>query len=348
MASDDLVTDGALAKRAGLLSTAAQGLYDILLPRKHLADARTATLEGMASLRTAQGHIEECSQDDPDQVGYRSRVRKESFPTASGVWFFPFDPKPEEVRHDDIVAGLVNTCRYNGQVPRFLSVAEHSIKVAAMAEHLVMLDVRAGKIAEEYAFQAALHALLHDAHEAYLGDIISPIKRCIMHVMGDPWEVIESRVQDAIMLAYYLGPPTPEVAAAVNLADQYALYCEALVLKSNSDLDRWGLRVPPPDVQAVGAVRREEPDRAKVRDLFDGEVRRLVQTLGGLVPEDAHSRRVVEPPPQMTDAERDASRRREASLEAGRTTSPGSWRNKIASSSVDIPSNLMNEPEFLP
>jgi hypothetical protein len=338
MAQDDLVPDGALAKRAEVLAQAAQSLYDIVLTRSHLRE--TAALLGSArsDLLAAKGGIEEKSHDDPDQVKYRSRIRKEGFPTYSGVWFYPFDPKPEEVRHDDIVMGLLHECRYNGQVPRFLSVAEHSVKVAAMAEHLIMLDVRAGRVAEEYAFHAALYGLLHDAHEAYLGDIISPLKKCIMHASGEAWEVIEGRVQAAILDAYGLPPPTPEVEAVVDLADRFALYCEAIVLKSNSQPEEWpGMKVPPAEVQAVGFVRREWPEWAKVRALYDGEVRRLVATLGGVIPGDrtSHEQKLRE----------HVQAKIEAPLHQAARQS-GSWRNKVQSASVDIPPELMNEPEF--
>jgi hypothetical protein len=336
VADDDLVTDGALAKRAAMLAHAAQNLYDIAIMRPHLK-ASEALMEAIGRFDTAGSLIIKNSHDDPDQVKYRSRIRRESFPTVSGVWFFPFDPKPEEVRHEDIVAGLVNECRYNGQVPRFLSVAEHSIKVAAMAEHLIMLDVRAGRVAEEYAFHAALHALLHDAHEAYLGDIITPMKRCMMHVSGESWEVIEGRVQAAIFDAYAIPPPPPEVEEVVKLADQYALYCEAIVLKPNCDLDRWGLRVPPHDVAAVGNVRRDEPDRDKVRALFDSEVRRLIATVGGRIPDDATTTPTV-------NALNESIYR--ATREPSTPTSTGSWRSKVHKAQMDIPSTLRDAPEF--
>jgi hypothetical protein len=79
--------------------------------------------------------------------------------TYTGLQFWPLDPKPEEICIEDIAHALSMMCRYNGHCQRFYSVAEHSV--------LVSLNV-------DQRF--ALHGLLHDASEAYFGDIIRPIK----------------------------------------------------------------------------------------------------------------------------------------------------------------------------
>lgn len=79
--------------------------------------------------------------------------------TYTGRQFWPLDPRADEVHIEDIAAALSKLCRYGGQCLRFYSVAEHCVHVAAKAP--------AG-----FGFSA----LMHDASEAYLSDVIRPIK----------------------------------------------------------------------------------------------------------------------------------------------------------------------------
>ena len=83
--------------------------------------------------------------------------------TYSGKPFFPMDPRPEEIRIEDIAHSLSMQCRFNGHTKWFYSVAQHC---SIMAEAM-MSDGYA-----EYAFEA----LMHDAAEAYIGDLIRPVK----------------------------------------------------------------------------------------------------------------------------------------------------------------------------
>lgn len=70
------------------------------------------------------------------------------------------DPHPDDVQLDDIGKALANISRWGGQTRHYYSVAEHSIRVAMLVEP-----------------HHRLQALLHDAAEAYLGDIPTPIKQ---------------------------------------------------------------------------------------------------------------------------------------------------------------------------
>lgn len=79
--------------------------------------------------------------------------------TITGRLFDPLELQVEDVDIEDIAHGLAFTCRYGGHVSRFYSVAEHCV----LMSHWV-------------APEHALGALLHDASEAYLGDIIRPLK----------------------------------------------------------------------------------------------------------------------------------------------------------------------------
>ena len=80
--------------------------------------------------------------------------------TYTGKQFWPFDPHPEEVYIEDIAHALSNKCRFNGQSIPFYSVAQHS----GLVSRIVIPEQK-------------LPALLHDAAEAYSGDMIDPVKR---------------------------------------------------------------------------------------------------------------------------------------------------------------------------
>ena len=93
----------------------------------------------------------------------------------SGAWFDFAAPNSSSFTVDDIAQGLANICRYSGQCNRFYSVAEHSLLVS------------------ETAVGFELEALMHDAAEAFLGDITRPLKQ-----MLPDYKRIESEVERAI------------------------------------------------------------------------------------------------------------------------------------------------------
>lgn len=130
--------------------------------------------------------------------------------TYRGRQFRPFAPRPEDVDIIDIAQALSNTCRYGGHVRRFYSVAEHCVHLARW-------------VPREHAFDA----LMHDAAEAYLGDIPRPIKRA--PAMG-AWRDAEWLVERAIGLRFGVTFPMP---AAVHEADGRIL------------LDEWAELMPP-------------------------------------------------------------------------------------------------------
>lgn len=102
--------------------------------------------------------------------------------TFTGVRFFPMSPSYRDVRIADIAHALAYQCRYNGHVKRFYSVAEHCV---------LLSDV----VAPEHA----LWALLHDATEAYVGDMIRPLK---VHMPA--YCDVEDRVMGAIARRFFL------------------------------------------------------------------------------------------------------------------------------------------------
>lgn len=102
------------------------------------------------------------------------RIRRGSWmQTYAGQRIYPLDPRADEIHFDDICVGLARECRYGNQSRDFYSVGEHSVIVSNYVE---LLATERGWLPGE-AHEAACEGLLHDAAEAYLGDIPRPLKR---------------------------------------------------------------------------------------------------------------------------------------------------------------------------
>jgi 5'-deoxynucleotidase YfbR-like HD superfamily hydrolase len=129
------------------------------------------------------------------------------------------DPSPLDVEIADIAHGLARVARWNGQTrgSEIFSVAQHSLLVEAIFSALDPAEPREHKLA----------ALLHDAPEYVIGDMISPFKAAI----GGDYKEIERRLLAAILMRFGLKPVmAPELAKAIKAADRDAAYFEATEL----------------------------------------------------------------------------------------------------------------------
>lgn len=151
-----------------------------------------------------------------DRVGAPARAWQRML---SGRRLDLLDPSPLDIEISDIAHGLARVARWNGQTSgeHAFSVAQHSLLVEALFCDLV----------PEAPADARLAALLHDAPEYVIGDMISPFKS----VMGGSYKDCELRLQRAIHLRFSL-PPEPAVALRkeIKRADQIAAYFEATLL----------------------------------------------------------------------------------------------------------------------
>ena len=129
------------------------------------------------------------------------------------------DPSPLDVEISDIAHGLARVARWNGQTG-----GEHAFSVA---QHSLLVEALFSDIQPEASADARLAALLHDAPEYVIGDMISPFKS----VMGGSYKDCELRLQRAIHLRFSL-PPEPAAALRkeIKRADQIAAYFEATLL----------------------------------------------------------------------------------------------------------------------
>lgn len=109
-----------------------------------------------------------------------------------------FDWRNPEFDMEDIVHSLSNLCRFNGHCLRFYSVAEHSVLVSYLCEH---------------AGGDPMEALLHDACEAYVGDVPSPLRQ----FMPDHKKV-EEALETKFRKEYNLPPSKTEECAVADRA----------------------------------------------------------------------------------------------------------------------------------
>jgi hypothetical protein len=159
--------------------------------------------------------------------------------TYTGVPFNLAEPDPEQVCLEDIAVALSRICRFTGHCRHFYSVAEHSVLASMLAE-------RKG---ESVAVQQA--TLMHDATEAYIGDINSPLKR----MLGTSITKIEGKIRAAINERFNLAD------LAVHDYDLIMLASEAAALMPSGGA-WWGLPMEPDawvQKHIVGCI----PDTAK-------------------------------------------------------------------------------------
>jgi len=96
--------------------------------------------------------------------------------TYSGLNLHVTEPEPEQICIEDIARGLSRACRFNGQAHDFYSVAQHCVLAFRWAEMTEELDIYHKQVPD-----ILLQILLHDAAEAYLGDVPTPLKIHLPH-----------------------------------------------------------------------------------------------------------------------------------------------------------------------
>ena len=117
--------------------------------------------------------------------------------TISGRWVNPFDPDPDQLDIGDIARALANQCRFGGHCRVFYSVAQHSVIVSELIEQ------RGGDAEDAFA------ALMHDASEAYLGDMPHPLKH--RSPLGAAFKAAEKQLEQAIRARFGIKPDVPEI-----------------------------------------------------------------------------------------------------------------------------------------
>ncbi|VAV88501.1 COG1896: Predicted hydrolases of HD superfamily [hydrothermal vent metagenome] len=145
------------------------------------------------------------------------------------------DPSPFDIEIEDIAHGLARVARWNGQTnSRFaFSVAQHSVIVEQIARHLK----------PDLAVKWQMAALLHDAPEYVIGDMISPFKA----MLGDGYRDIETRLEQAVHLRFGLPAQIPKtVHKLIKRADRMCAWFEAGQIAGFSEAEarKWFLTPP--------------------------------------------------------------------------------------------------------
>lgn len=149
------------------------------------------------------------------------RRRKPEEPRAwqrmlSGRRLDLLDPSPLDIEIEDIAHGLARVARWNGQ-----TVGDHGFSVA---QHSVVVEEIAAHIQPGLAPRWRLAALLHDAPEYVIGDMISPFKAAL----GLDYRTFEDRLETAIHLRFGLPARIPaHIKALIKTADRASAFFEA-------------------------------------------------------------------------------------------------------------------------
>jgi 5'-deoxynucleotidase YfbR-like HD superfamily hydrolase len=129
------------------------------------------------------------------------------------------DPSPMDIEIEDIAHGLARVARWNGQ-----TVGEHAFSVA---QHSVVVEEIVAHIQPDIAPRWRLAALLHDASEYVIGDMISPFKAAL----GVDYRTFEERLEQAIHLRFGLPAKVPPgIRKLIKTADRACAFFEATQL----------------------------------------------------------------------------------------------------------------------
>lgn len=169
--------------------------------------------------------------------------------TFTGHYFNFLQPDPETICIEDIAAGLSKVCRFAGQSREFYSVAQHSVHVSFL-------------VAELGHPEHALAGLLHDAAEAYIGDVTRPLKQLL-----PDYRAIEKRIETAVLARFGLPPQLPPI---VKKADFIMLATEQHNFMAPHD-DPWFCIE---GIQPLGSLRAW--DHKHARAAFSGRFHQLL------------------------------------------------------------------------
>ncbi|MDO6727123.1 HD family hydrolase [Cognatishimia sp. 1_MG-2023] len=134
------------------------------------------------------------------------------------------DPTPVDIEIEDIAHGLAFVARWNGQT--------HGDYPYSVAEHSLLVEALFSRMYPKAPIKWRLAALLHDAPEYVIGDMISPVKAAV----GPGYEALDERLMAAIHIRFGLPAAIPKtVKAQIKRADKVSAYMEAVQIAGFSE-----------------------------------------------------------------------------------------------------------------
>src|SRR6185437_5082254 len=166
------------------------------------------------------------------------------------------DPSPLDIEIEDIAHGLARVARWNGQ-----TIGEHAFSVA---QHCVAVEDLTTKLSRSIDRKGRLAALLHDAPEYVIGDLISPFKAAV----GIDYKALERRLLSAIHIRFGLPARlSAELSQAIKRADTIAAYFEATQLAGFSEAEAKPFFGVPPKSLKVPKLKTLSAAEAQARFL---------------------------------------------------------------------------------
>lgn len=176
--------------------------------------------------------------------------------TSTGGKIHIFDPQPGEIRLEDIVHACGYTCRYGGHCKTHYSVAQHSVHVADVVKD------RGGNATLQ------LQALLHDAAEAYIGDLPRPVKMWMSQ-----FQDLDAYLTGKIMEVFGVPLQNDDLPHEIHYVDRNICHDEGKVLLKSgpgawwSNLESFGLEIDPWGPSVAKHVMRR-----RIQELMMGQL----------------------------------------------------------------------------
>lgn len=195
--------------------------------------------------------------------------------TYTGKRVTPANMSEKDLDIEDIAHSLALQCRFTGHCKKFYSIAEHSVRVAGVVTKLLLEDkLRKATdptsvsvpsdvfIASDYT--TILGGLLHDAHEAYTGDLATPLKDARR-------KEIEDTIQGKVVNRFGLAGVDSSV---ISRADKIMLATEAVYLMK--DVEGWELEEQPLDVKYEPSKVFTPAEWSRAEEMFLARFKELV------------------------------------------------------------------------
>ena len=178
------------------------------------------------------------------------------------------DPTPVDVEIEDIAHGLAFVARWNGQT--------HGDYAYSVAEHSLLVEVIFGRLCPQASATERLTALLHDAPEYVIGDMISPVKAAV----GPGYEELDKRLSSAIHIRFGLPAITPaRLKKQIKKADRISAWMEATQIAgfTRAEADKFFGKPDQAMIADLG-IRLRPP--VAVRAEFTGRLTALLAQIG--------------------------------------------------------------------